>query len=89
MPLTPWDHQVMFLVYVAWTVPLRAGFNINIEMFSATWFFDTLVDVFFLSDVVLGFLTPYDTLEGVREGRVAQIASKVTHSMHSAVVSVR
>ena len=62
-----WDIlQVVFLVYVALIVPLRAGFDIEVELFTFAWAFDTIVDLFFLIDVVLNFLTPYYESNGVK-----------------------
>jgi hypothetical protein len=72
-----WDlTQVVFLVYVSWTVPLRACFGIEIDLFSFAWFFDTIVDVYFLSDLCLNFATAYYDPNGVREGRLDFIAKR-------------
>jgi hypothetical protein len=48
-----WDMaNVAALGYVSWTVPLRAGFEISVRPFSATWFWDVAIDAFFIVDIV-------------------------------------
>jgi hypothetical protein len=74
---TWWDLvQVVFLMYVTWTVPLRSCFGIEIEIPSLAWGFDTVVDVYFLFDLGLNFVTAYHDRTGVREGRVNMIAKR-------------
>jgi hypothetical protein len=75
-----WDIlQVVFLVYVSLTVPLRAGFDIDVDIrdgFTFTWLFDTIVDLFFLVDVVLNFLTPYYEPNGVKGTRASMACAE-------------
>lgn len=74
---TGWDiFQVIFLLYVSWTVPLRACFGIETELLSFDWFIDTIVDIYFLSDLCLNFVTAYYDSNGVREGRVEFITKR-------------
>ncbi|KAK3258633.1 hypothetical protein CYMTET_32330, partial [Cymbomonas tetramitiformis] len=66
MPNSPfvqnWDLiQIIFLLYVAGVVPFKAGFNYN---FSGGMFvIDMLVDVYFMCDIVVCFLTAYENSE--------------------------
>jgi hypothetical protein len=70
-----WDMlQVFFLCFVSYTVPYRAGFGVEIEIFSAWWFLDTTIDLYFIVDLVLNFFTAFYDSNGVREGRPAAIA---------------
>lgn len=72
-----WDlTQVVFLIYVSWTVPLRACFGLETELFSYVWLLDTVVDVYFLTDLGLNFATAYYDVNGVREGRVGFITKR-------------
>lgn len=74
---TWWDFvQVAFLLYVTWTVPLRACFGIEVEIPSVAWVFDTVVDVYFLCDLFLNFITAYYDSTGFREGRPSRIAKR-------------
>ena len=66
--------QAFLLVYVAFTVTYRLCFNIEVDGFA--FFFDVLVDLYFIIDVVLNFHTAfYDEsgdLAGVKDGREGQ-----------------
>lgn len=49
-----WDiAQVVALVYVAFFVPARTGFSIDLEVFSWEWWIELLVDVYFICDIVV------------------------------------
>ena len=63
---TYWDiAQVVFLVYVAIFVPMRACFQYDTQLFSAMWVVDTIVDVYFIVDLFLNCITAYDDF-GIR-----------------------
>ena len=49
-----WDiWQIVFLFYVAAVVPLRLGFDVPTEVRSATWWFELIVDVYFIVDFLV------------------------------------
>ena len=71
-----WDlTSVVLLLYVSVTVPLRAGFEIDIELWSAAFFFDLFVDVYFVADLVMNFRTAHYDKHGMREERPIRIAT--------------
>ena len=39
--------------YVCYSVPIRTAFDESVEPFSLTWFWDLLIDIYFLVDIVL------------------------------------
>ena len=57
---TVWDLlQVLMLVYVAATVPLRICFDDSVGIWTTAFFVDMVVDVYFIFDLVLNFRTAY------------------------------
>ena len=46
---------------------------VDIELFSSAWVVDTVVDLYFIVDLILNFFTPYEEW-GIRETRYAYIA---------------
>jgi hypothetical protein len=63
-----WDAlQVIFLFYVSWTVPLRACFGIEIEIPSPEWVIDSVVDLYFIADLMLNFSTAFVDGNGIRQ----------------------
>jgi hypothetical protein len=67
---TCWDlTQVVFLIYVALSVPTRVCFDVDIRVGSAKWVFDTDVDLYFIVDLVLNFFMSYTTAAGMYEVR--------------------
>ena len=49
MASSAWDLlSVLFLNYVVWLVPLRVFFDVGVDTFSAAWFIELTVDIFFL-----------------------------------------
>ena len=65
-----WDLvSVALLLYVSATVPLRAGFEVEIEIWSFGFFFDLVVDIFFVVDLSMNFRTAYYDKNGIREDR--------------------
>eukprot|EP01043_Picozoa_sp_COSAG02_P001880 COSAG02_NODE_41_length_47431_cov_32.449204_23_plen_1095_part_00 len=72
-----WDMvSVLFLFYVVVTVPLNTSFAIAHDLWSAMFFVDLVVDVFFISDVFLNFRTAFVDKHGHREGRPREIAKR-------------
>jgi len=70
-----WDLvQIVFLLYVSITVPLRASFGIEVQFLSFTWWFDTCVDLYFITDMILNFRTAFVNSKGVRETDPRMIA---------------
>ena len=71
-----WDlMQVVMLLYVAMLVPLRTGFDVEIPLWSAGFFIDLVVDVYFIMDVVFNFRLSYYNRDGTREDRPSKIAA--------------
>ena len=72
---TVWDlGSVMFLLYVAASVPLRACFESEVECCSSfVFWFDAMIDIF-IADICLNFRTAFYTTAGLREERVGRIA---------------
>ena len=55
-----WDFlQILALAYVAAAVPYRIGFSHATEPFAFWFWFDTMVDVYFMFDLFLSFRTAY------------------------------
>ena len=53
-----WDLLlVVFLLYVAILIPARICFDVDVRPLGATFWFEVVVDVCFLSDIVLNFRT--------------------------------
>eukprot|EP01052_Picozoa_sp_SAG31_P001810 SAG31_NODE_61_length_29286_cov_444.645973_3_plen_875_part_00 len=70
-----WDLlQVVFLLYVAITVPFYAGFDINFSHCEPMWYLEVIVDMYFIVDLVLNFRTAYYDENGIREDRPERIA---------------
>ena len=66
--------QVALLLYVAVTVPLRAGFNLDVPLWSVGFFVDMAIDVYFVTDICLNFRTAFYDQHGVCEDRGSYIA---------------
>ena len=61
--------QVGFLLYVSWTVPLRACFGIEVEWPSFEFLCDIFVDLYFFFDLIINFFTAFYDENGVRQVR--------------------
>jgi hypothetical protein len=60
-----WDAvQVVVLAYISITVPYRSGFNTEVKTYSFTFWFEAVIDVYFLFDIFLNMRTAYRTQEG-------------------------
>eukprot|EP01052_Picozoa_sp_SAG31_P003884 SAG31_NODE_154_length_22184_cov_25.917142_6_plen_624_part_00 len=72
-----WDlAQVVLLLYVAISVPLRASFGVEIEVWTSGFFLDLAVDLYFVADLVLNFRTAFHNGDGTREERPLKIAHR-------------
>ena len=61
-----WDtFQAVLLIYVAISVPVRIGFNINNEYYSGEWFLELFVDAYFWCDILFNFRTGFFSNDGV------------------------
>jgi hyperpolarization activated cyclic nucleotide-gated potassium channel 2 len=68
--------QALVLIYVAIIVPYRIGFQIELEVFSTTWWWELGIDVYFLIDLILNFYTGFWDSDDALEMR----RSKVVHN---------
>eukprot|EP01047_Picozoa_sp_COSAG01_P053632 COSAG01_NODE_5770_length_4043_cov_192.063118_1_plen_481_part_00 len=60
-----WDFlQVWVLLYISITVPYRSGFDRDTEAYSGTFWFEVLVDMYFIFDIFLNMRTAYRTDDG-------------------------
>eukprot|EP01043_Picozoa_sp_COSAG02_P044716 COSAG02_NODE_4021_length_5891_cov_414.995684_1_plen_1502_part_00 len=60
-----WDvAQVFILFYVAMSVPFRVAFSHDAVPFTATFWFEVCIDVYFWIDIVLNFRTFFYDLDG-------------------------
>ena len=76
-----WDvMQILFLLYVAVTVPFYAGFGIDFNHTQLMWYVEMFVDLYFIADLVLNFRTAYYHENGVREDRPKRIAMNYLRS---------
>ena len=51
--------QVLALFYVAVLVPLRTGFGIELDPGTTGWWIELVVDVYFILDLFLNFVTSF------------------------------
>ena len=71
-----WDiMQVFLLCYVALVVPYRIGFSDDAEISSFWFWFDVLVDLYFLCDIILSFRTGYVDSRGELQYKGTKIVS--------------
>eukprot|EP01043_Picozoa_sp_COSAG02_P037749 COSAG02_NODE_2855_length_7889_cov_3.123363_8_plen_306_part_00 len=69
-----WDlMQVALLLYISVVVPIRAGFEVDVALWSTSFFVDAAIDIYFVCDLVLNFRTAYYTKGGIREDRPSAI----------------
>ena len=70
-----WDlTQIVMLSFVGVTVPMRSCFFIEVDNFSAGFFIDLIVDVYFICDLFLSFRTAYWDANGLLEANLKRIA---------------
>ena len=69
-----WDMiQIAFLLYIAVVLPYRIGFDKMVPLWSSWFFFDFVVDTFFIVDVFVSFRTAFYTPTGELEYRASEI----------------
>ena len=63
--------MVVLIVYSVVSIPLVVGFDLSADRWDGRWWFDAMVDLFFLSDIVISFFTAYAAADGelVRDRR--------------------
>ena len=60
-----WDMvQALFLLYIAFSLPYRIGFDDNVILWSFWFWFDAVLDLYFVFDICLNFKTAVITAEG-------------------------
>jgi hypothetical protein len=60
-----WDlAQIFLLVYVAIGVPYRLGFEVDVSCWTFWFWFDLIVDIYFIADVFVSFRTCYYNKRG-------------------------
>eukprot|EP01051_Picozoa_sp_SAG22_P003475 SAG22_NODE_170_length_16713_cov_33.746298_7_plen_679_part_00 len=70
-----WDFiQIMLLMYVAVGVPYRIGFDKNVVWLSNWFWFDLVVDMYFIADMVVSFRTAYYNTKGILKYKPKSIA---------------
>ena len=63
---TRWDILLLlFLLYVCFTAPVMVCFDINLNSDQPLWWFEIVVMVFFMIDVILNFNTAYRGTEAM------------------------
>ena len=71
-----WDMaQVVALLYVALTVPIRTGFNQDLRPLDTGWWVELVVDCYFILDIVVNFRTGFHSHDGelvLDPGRIAK-----------------
>ena len=76
-----WDIiSTVLILWVAFVVPYRLGFDVVVELTSPAFVIDCLIDTFFLVDVQLQFRTAYLLPTGFLEVRWHVIAKKYMRS---------
>lgn len=76
-----WDFlQLVFLSYVAFAVPYRLGFSDSVTLWSAWFWFDLGVDLYFILDIVVSIHTAYYNALGELVVQPAAIRSNYVSS---------
>ena len=53
-----WDVlQIIFLLTVCYFVPIRTCFQVEVELWSTEFWWDVVVDVYFILDLIINFRT--------------------------------
>ena len=61
-----WDLlQLLMLLLVCWYVPLRTGFELDVELWSYDFWQDAVIDVYFVFDIIIQFRTAYWSRSGI------------------------
>ena len=76
-----WDISQLFaLLYVAYAIPLRVAFEVEVVTFTLWFWVDLLVDVYFIADMFLNFRTAYWDASGVLVVKPRKIYQKYLRS---------
>ena len=76
-----WDIiSAVLILWVAFVVPFRLGFDVDVEIKSIAFVIDCLIDTFFLIDVQLQFRTAFLLPTGFLEVRFGVIAKRYMRS---------
>jgi len=71
---TRWDlFQILFLTYVAVVVPFRLGFELEAPTLSVGFVLEVVIDLYFIIDIGLNFLTSFYDKDGVLVNDFQQI----------------
>ena len=63
-----WDlMQVIFLLYVAYAVPIRVGFSVDVKTGSIWFLIGVVIDIYFIVDLFMNFRTAYWKENGMLE----------------------
>ena len=63
-----WDFaQMLLLIYVAFGVPFRLGFGVPVVLWTFWFWFDAMVDIYFVSDIAISFRTAFYNARGELE----------------------
>ena len=69
-----WDiAQVFCLLYVSYIVPMRASMEITTPVNTFAFWFDVIVDLYFIADLFLNFRTAFWDARGTLEGDIIAI----------------
>jgi hypothetical protein len=72
---TVWDLvQVVLLLYLLVAVPLRVAFDVDVAFNTPAFWFDAVVDIYFIADVVVNFRTGFYHKSGILEINLRTIA---------------
>ena len=70
-----WDiYSLLLLFYVALMVPFNSCFGIENKVASGRWFFDLLVDIFFIFDIFFNLRLAFNDDRGVRQANSKVVA---------------
>ena len=61
-----WDiMQSVLLIYIAITVPIRLGFDVENKLGTPSWWGELLIDIYFWTDIVINFRTGVHNKDGI------------------------
>ena len=61
-----WDVlQIIFLLSVCYFVPIRTCFSVEVELWSAEFWWDVTVDFYFIMDLIVNFRTAIYNDKGI------------------------
>lgn len=66
MTVQGWDLlQVIFLLSVCYFVPIRTCFSVEVELWTGEFWWDVVVDIYFMTDLVFNFRTAFVNHKGI------------------------